>query len=187
MRWRLLAPLAVALVASGCTSLLPSSKKVTASPWASYRDAQLTFDKIIPGETTEFELTTLHLDPEAHPNIAILNYSDVMMRFMPHASISLNDLDPAVRDCIGAKIVCKGFEISQSNVKKHRNGNFFADVLGFNRETHITGWEFRGLLLVKNGVVIYKLTGGKPSIVEQEENRNPLGPVQSIGQRLLGF
>jgi hypothetical protein len=178
---------AAVLLASGCTSLLPSSKKVTASPWASYRDAQLTFDKIIPGETTEFELTTLHLDPEAHPNIAILNYSDVMMRFMPHASISLNDLDPAVRECIGAKIVCRGFEISQSNVKKHRNGNFLADVLGFTRETHITGWEFRGLLLVKNGVVIYKLTGGKPSIVEQEENRNPLGPVQSIGQRLLGF
>jgi hypothetical protein len=36
-------------------------------------------------------------------------------------------------------------------------------------------------------VVIYKLTSGKPSIAEQEENHNPLGPVQSIGQRLLGF
>jgi len=37
--------LGVALLASGCSSLLPSSNKVTASPWESCRDAQLTFDK----------------------------------------------------------------------------------------------------------------------------------------------
>jgi len=177
----------MALLVAGCSTLLPSSKKVTASPWQSYREAQLTFDKIIPGQTTELELKSLQLDPEAHPNIAILNYSDVLLRFMPHASISLDDLDAAVRECIGAKIVCKGFEFSQSNVNRHRNGNFFADVLGFARATQITGWEFHGLLLLKNGVVIYKLTGGKPSIAQHEVSRNPLGPVQSIGQKLLGF
>ena len=177
----------VALLAAGCSSLLPSSKKVTASPWETYRDAQLTFDKIIPGETTELELKSLQLDPDVHPNIAILNYSDVLLRFMPHASISLDDLDPAVRECLSVKIVCKGFSISQSNVKRRRDGNFFADILGFTRATQITGWEFNGLLLLKNGVVIYKLTGGKPSIAEHEETHNPLGPVQSIGQKLLGF
>lgn len=175
------------MLVSGCSSLLPSSTKVTASPWQSYREAQLTFDKIIPGQTTEPELRSLHLDPEAQPNIAILNYSDVLLRFMPHASISFDDLDAAVRECIGAKIVCKGLQISQSNVNRKRDGNFFADVLGFTRATQITGWEFQGLLLIKNGVVIYKLTSGKPSIAEQEQTRNPLGPVQSIGQKLLGF
>jgi hypothetical protein len=185
MRWSL--ALAVVVLASGCSSLLPSSKKVTASPWESYRDAQLTFDKIIPGMTTELELKELHLDPQAYPNIAILNYSDVLLRFMPHASITADDLDPAVRECLSAKILCKGFQVSQSNVRRHREGNFFADVLGFNRETRITGWEFNALLLLKNGVVVYKLTGGKPSIAEHEENRNPLGPVQSIGQKFLGF
>lgn len=177
----------MALLVAGCSTLLPSSKKATASPWQSYREAQLTFDKIIPGHTTEIELRLLHLDPDAHPNIAILNYSDVLLRFMPHASISLEDLDPAVRECVSAKIFCKGFAISQSNVNRHRNGNFFADVLGFNRETHISGWEFHGLLLIKDGVVVYKLTGGKPSIAQQEQDRNPLGPVQSIGQKLLGL
>jgi hypothetical protein len=186
MRWRILA-FGVALLASGCSSLLPSSKKLTASPWETYRDAQLTFDKIIPGQTTELELKSLHLDPEAYPNIAILNYSDVLLRFMPHSSVSLDDLDPAVRECLSAKIMCKGFGISQSNVKRRRDGNFFADILGFTRATQITGWEFNGLLLLKNGVVIYKLTGGKPSIAEHEETHNPLGPVQSIGQKLLGF
>lgn len=186
MRWRLLVAF-LAVLASGCSTLLPSSKKVTASPWQNYREAQLTFDKIIPGQTTELELKSLQLDPEAQPNIAILNYSDVLMRFMPHASISFDDLDAAVRECIGAKIVCRGLEISQSNVHRQRDGNFFADVLGFTRATQITGWEFHGLLLLKNGVVIYKLTGGKPSIAQHEQTHNPLGPVQSIGQKLLGF
>ncbi len=167
--------------------MLPSSNKVTASSWASYRDAQLTFDKIIPGQTTEGELKGLQLDPDAHPNIAILNYSDVLLRFMPHASISLSDLDEGVRDCITAKVRCRGFEVNQSKVNRQRDGNFLADILGFTKTTQITGWEFHGLLLLKNGVVIYKLTGGKPAIAEHEETHNPLGPVQSIGQKFLGF
>ena len=70
---------------------------------------------------------------------------------------------------------------------RNRNGNFVADVLGFSKSTQITGWKFNGLLLIKEGVVIYKLSGGTPSIAQEEENTNPLGPVQSIGQKLLGF
>src|SRR3954462_6856880 len=85
-------------LAAGCSSLLPQSKNVTQSPWASYREAQLTFDKIIPGQTTNAELRDLQLDPEANANIAILNYSDVLQRFVPNASISMADLDNGVRE-----------------------------------------------------------------------------------------
>ena len=80
------------LLLGGCSSMLPTTKTVVHSPWATYRDAQLIFDKIIPGQTTNLELRDLQLDPEANPNIAILNYSDVLQRFVPHASISMNDL-----------------------------------------------------------------------------------------------
>jgi hypothetical protein len=178
---------ALCLAGTACSSLLPSSKEATKSPWETYRDAQLTFDKIIPGRTTEIELRHLQLDPESHPNIAILNYSDVLTRFLPNSSVSMQDLDHGVRECITAKVLCKGFAVSQARVHKRRNGNFFFDVLGFNRETHISGWKFEGLILLKDGVVIYKLTGGTPSIAQTEEQKNPLGPVQSIGQKLLGF
>lgn len=182
-------PLACLLAAAlaGCSSLLPSSREASASPWGSYRDAQLTFDKILPGRTTEIELKHLQLDPDAHPNIAILNYSDILARFVPHASISLEDLDAGVRECIRAKTGCKGFLVNQSRVRRFRNGNFVADVLGFSRETHIVGWKFNGLILIKDGLVIYKLTGGTPAIAQTEEQNNPLGPVQSIGQKLIGF
>ena len=184
---RLTVVAALCLLAPGCSSLLPSSKQVTASPWKSYQEAELTFDKIVPGVTTEADLKGLKLEPGTNPNIAILNYSDVLMRFMPHASISITDLDSGVRQCISAKTGCKGFEISQSSLSKNRNGNFVADVLGFSRATQITGWKFNGLLLIRDGVVIYKLTGGKPSIAEHEEDHNPLGPVQTVGRQLLGL
>lgn len=157
------------------------------SPWATYRDAQLTFDKIIPGQTTNLELRDLQLDPDANPNIAILNYADVLQRFVPHASISMNDLDAGVRECISAKTVCKGYAIAQKSVNKNREGNFFADILGFERETHTTGWSFNALILMKDGLVIYKLTGGQPQIIEREHVKNPLGPVMGLGQKLFGF
>ena len=184
---RIVAVLLLALAGSGCSSMLPKSTNITQSPWATYREAQLTFDKIIPGQTTNAELHDLQLDPEANPNIAILNYSDVLQKFVPHASISMADLDSGVRECISAKTVCKGYSIAQKSVYKAREGNFFADILGFQRETHTTGWSFNGLILMKDGVVIYKLTGGQPQIREQEHTKNPLGPVMGLGQKLFGF
>ena len=85
-----------------------------------------------------------------------------------------------------AKTECRGLEISQRLVKKHRNGSFWLDFLGFKRETHTEGFRFNALVLVKDDVVIYKLTGGQPVIREQEHQQNPLGPVQTIGDKLLG-
>ena len=175
-----------ALLLAGCSSMLPRSNETTESPWHTYRDAQRTFDKIIPGQTTAIELKDLQLDPHATPNIAILNYCDVLRRFVPNASVSIADLDTGVRDCISAKTVCVGYEVNQKYTHKQRQGDFVADFLGFHRETQITGWSFNGLLLVKDGVVIYKLTGGQPVILQHEETRNPLGPVMGIAQKVFG-
>jgi hypothetical protein len=186
MDWRVLGVLGLCLV-TGCSSLLPKSKEVTASPWHTYQDAQETFDKIIPGQTTIADLRRMSLDPSSNPNIAILNYADVMRKFMLNQSFSINDLDQGVRDCVLAKIGCLGFEINQSSVQKQRNGNVFLDVLGFYRETHTAGWRFNGLILIKENVVVYKLTGGQPVIRATEENQNPLGPVQVIGSKFTGL
>jgi hypothetical protein len=184
--YRRIAALLVSCLVAGCSSLLPKSKEVTASPWQTYQDAQETFDKIIPGQTTIADLRMMSLDPSANANIAILNYADVMRKFMLNQSFSINDLDDGVRQCVLAKIVCRGFEITQSSVQKQRMGNVALDVLGFHRETHTAGWRFNGLILLKDDVVVYKLTGGQPVIQQTEENQNPLGPVQAIGSRITG-
>src|SRR5918912_422682 len=125
--------------------------------------------------------------PAANANIAILNYADVMRRFMLNQSFSINDLDTGVRECVLAKIGCRGFEITQSQVHRQRMGNVVLDVLGFQRETHTEGWRFNGLILIKDDVVVYKLTGGQPVIQQKEENQNPLGPVQAIGSKMTGI
>ena len=44
---------------------------------------QQTFDKITPHQTTTDELKRLKLDPALNQNVAILNYSDVLRRFIP--------------------------------------------------------------------------------------------------------
>jgi hypothetical protein len=126
------------------------------------------------------------VDPDTMPNIAILNYSDVLRRFMLNQSVTLSDLDHGVQECVMARTVCRGYEINQRLVKKQRNGSFWLDLLGFKRETHTEGWRFNGLILLKDDVVIYKLTGGQPVIQETENTQNPLGPVQSIGSKLSG-
>jgi len=91
-----------------------------------------------------------------------------------------------VRECVLAKIACRGFEITQSLVQKQRMGNVIFDVLGFHRETHTAGWRFNGLILLRDDIVVYKLTGGQPVIQQTEENQNPLGPVQAIGSKITG-
>jgi hypothetical protein len=179
--------LILVLVLSGCTSLLPQSRESTASPWQSYKDAEATFEKIIPGTTTKKDLRALSLDPETNPNITILNYAEVLRRFMLNQSITLADLDRGVQECVTAKTQCLGYEVNQTVTKKHRNGNFWLDVLGFKRETHVEGWKFCGLVLLRDGVVVYKLTSGQPGISSTEHAQNPLGPVQALSQRFLGF
>ena len=172
---------------AGCSSLLPKSREATASPWQTYQDAQDAFDKIIPGQTTIADLRQMALDPAKNANIAILNYADVMRKFMLNQSFSINDLDNGVRECVTAKVACRGFEINQSQVHRQRQGNVVLDVLGFQRETHTAGWRFNGLILLKDDVVVYKLTGGQPAIQQTEENQNPLGPVQAVGSKFTGI
>jgi len=173
------------LYLGGCSSLLPKGETETEGPWQSFWEAQQTFDKIIPHQTTVEALKQLKLDPESNPNVTILNYSDVLRRFIPSPTINAHDLDPGVLECIAAKTACKGYEIDQRVMKRKRHGNFWADVLNFNRKVDIAGWRFNGVILIKDNLVVYKLTGGQPAIHEREENKNPLGPFQGFGERLL--
>ena len=80
-----------------CSALLPHSETITESPWQSFEEAQRAFDQIIPHKTTVTDLKRLKLDPASNPNITILNYSDVLRRFIPSPSINASSLDAGVR------------------------------------------------------------------------------------------
>ena len=167
--------------------MLPKSKETSGAPgsgWQSYQDAQQTFDKIVPGKTTTAELAAMKLDPRANPNITILPRYEVMQRFIPNRTVTVNDLDEGVRDCVQAGERCRALEVNQAASQKKRVGNAALDIAKMYRETHTAGWRFTGLILIKDGVVVYKLTGGTPSTHEVAANQDNLAPLQSLSSKL---
>ena len=177
---------AVVAAIAGCSALLPRSEAFTVSPWQSFEEAQRAFDEIIPHKTTVADLKRLKLEPESNPNITILNYSDVLRRFIPSPSINASSLDVGVRECLTAATHCQGYEVDHRVLKRNRYGNFWADIFNFRRKTDIVGWRFNAVVLITDDVVVYKLTGGQPAIHEYEDSNNPLGPLQeSAGAVIL--
>lgn len=170
---------------AGCAALLPRGTVEVKGVWHSFDDARASFDKIVPYQTRVKDLEAIGIVPRVTPNITVLNYSDVLQRFVPSPVIDPNELDDPVRDCITAKTACSGYEIDQQFVKRERVGNFWADFFGFKRETDVLGWRFKGMVLIKGDVIIYKLVSGEPIISEKELNRNPLGPFQGAGEAAL--
>ncbi len=165
---------------AGCTALLPRSESGAKSQWADFDTAKQNFNRVVPYETTKDQLVGLDLDPISNPNISILNYSDVIRRFIPSSAVDADNLDRGISECIAVKNDCTAYEVDVKTLKKKRTGNFWLDALSFKRTTDITGWRFTGLLVLKGDLVVYKLWGGQPSIQEAEQTRNPLGPFQGF-------
>jgi hypothetical protein len=183
---RTLLVLAVGALA-GCSSLLPKSKETSGAPgvgWQSYHDAQRAFDSIVPGQTTVAQLGAMQLDPRANPNITVLPRHELMQRFIVNSSIAMDDLDGGVRDCLEAREQCRALEVNQTATQKKRTGNAALDMAKVYRETHTSGWRFCGLLLVKDGVVVYKLTSGQPVIHEIAQDHDALAPLQTLSAKL---
>ncbi len=168
------------LLNSGCAFLLPTSQDAAKSKWQSYDEAMTAFDRIIPGSTGTNELAELGFYPAANPNVRILTYLDVIQLFMPNRSISRADLDPAVRDFIDNKDEGQAWELLLNRAKEKRRGNAFLDITGFVKKSRETRWRFKGLFLVRDGVVVYKLASGVPNIDIEQKRVKPLGPFQDL-------
>jgi hypothetical protein len=167
--------------------MLPSSKESTGSGagWQTYQDAQETLDRIVPGKTTHAELKALKLDPSLNPSVTALHRAEVTTRFIPNSLITVADLDEGVRVCIEAREQCRAFEVNHVSTQQKRKGNAALDIVRVYRETHTAGWRFTALILMKDGVVVYKLTGGQPLIHQIEAKRDNLAPLQALSARYL--
>jgi len=155
---------AILLMITGCGSLLPKTHNTIRSPWTNYAQVEVAFAQIITYQTRTNDLRNMGFDPSASPNVRILNYMDLIQRFIPNASITIADLPEPVRDCIDAKENCRAYELDLSDIRTKRHGNTFLDVFGFKRQTHEYGWRFNGLVLILDGQVVYKISEGEPTI-----------------------
>ena len=166
-----------------CGSLLPSAETLPESRSHSFEQLTAQFATIKPYETRDGDLRTLGLHPEAAPNIAVLGYADVLARYAPGGEGS-GQLDDGIRDCLAAKLRCVAYRIDILHEDRQRVGNFWADFLGFKHYVDVTGWHFVGLVVLVDGTVVYKDSGGTPSIHRREDQLNPLGPLQGLGESL---
>jgi hypothetical protein len=145
---------------SGCGSLLPTTKQTSKSHWNSFEEAKAAFDKIIPYKTTAEEMKELGFDPFSKPNIKILNYVDIINRFIPNPSIKIEDLDEGIQTCIKARAYCQAYEFAPQDIRSKRYGNVLLDLFHFRRNVTQSGWRFEAFIVLVDGIVVYKMWGG---------------------------
>lgn len=73
-----------------------------------------------------------------------------------------------------------GYELDLDIVRRKRFGNLALDMTGFTKKTKVYGWNYKALLLIKDGVVVYKLRSGQPNVDKIERKIKPLGPIQEV-------
>ncbi len=169
---------------TGCAGLLPSGEAQSPKPWASFEQARGVYERIVPQHTTLADLHAMGIDPAATPNLTILSYADIVSRLVPPSREA--PLDPGIRACLDTPAQCHGYDITQRQVQNHRVGNFWTDFFAFKRQTDTSGWRFSLIVLTVGDRVVYKTWGGQPKIEEQSVTRNPLGPLQGLGESGLG-
>jgi len=169
-----------ALSLCACGTLLPRETENAAQDFDSYREVQFAYSSVNPTVTQTPELARLGFYIDSAPNVRILSYLGVMEHFMPTGSVTINDVDPAVRRCIEARQTCVGYVFNFQHREEQRVGNVALDMLSFSRTTVTTGWSAEVLFLVEDRTVIYKLLSGSPNVDERHENVRPLGPLQDL-------
>jgi len=178
--WRWV-PLACLLL-SACASLLPRSANQAPSTFENFAQAQHALEKTVPFETRMDELAGLGFDPDTGVNVVQIPYPEIAARLAPNPGVPLDAMDVGVRRCIQLQTQCRGYVFRYNQQNRDREGNFFLDFLNIKRVTHVTGWQFEALIVVGEGVVLFRNFSGEPKIDRTESNFNPLGPFQPAGE-----
>lgn len=171
---------------AGCGQLLPREVRNVPTPFVSFTAAQYSIEKVVPFETTIGQLRELGFDVRSSANVTVIPYPDLVNRLAPNPSVPFNELDLGIRECILSRSACEAFEFQIGQERRQRDGGFWADFFNFKRHTTVNGWHFQALVVVRDGVVLFRNYGGEARIVRTEERRNPLGPLQPSGEGALG-
>lgn len=171
----------VAAMTAGCSTILPRKETTTVSRFATYNDVTAAYANIQPGRTTIDDLATIGFDLKKTPNIKQVNYLQITEAFLPHPGVSFAMMPASVQECVKAQDRCMGYVIGPRVVNEKRVGNIALDIFNFRRKTTTTGWTAEMLLVLLDGVVVYKLWSGEPNIDSSSTTTNPLGPLQNLG------
>jgi hypothetical protein len=178
----------LAALLGGCASgrLLPDASTAVRAEFTNFDAARRAFENIEPYKTTVDDLKTLGFDTGS-TNVRLIGYPDVVASLAPNSSLSLDQLDPGIRDCILSRLECRAYEYRVANETRVRTGGFFLDWLNFKRTTEVNAWQFDAIVAVRNGVVLFRNYGGAPHNERTERQVNPLGPLQGAGDAVPGM
>lgn len=168
------------IMVAACGSLLPTETEETTTRFKDYTEVMSAYNQIVPGATDTGALAELGFDVQASPNVEILSYLGVIERFMPRNTMTFDDLDPAVRQCILTRGNCTGYVFHPARKERRRVGNLLLDMLGFQRKTVEQGWSAELTFLVQDGHVTHKIMSATPNIAGMRDRVQPLGPVQDV-------
>lgn len=186
--WRLvilMAAVGMMFLTTGCQSLFVSKQSVTECQWTNWDQVNFAFKQIVPNHTTAKQLRVMGFDPRVTPNIKIMPYVDIIPLFMPNPNIRIEDLPLGVQVYVESKQNKRAYMVELENVQDKRHGNLLLDMFGFKRETHESGWRFKGLILIKDDTVVYTLSSGEPDISCEDADVRPLGPFQDLSDSAL--
>ena len=171
---------------TGCASLLPAASTDARAGFDSFEAAETALEQVVPYQTTIAEIQALGFDLAAGPNVTVITYPDVIARLAPNAGVPLDAMEPGICDCILARTTCQAYEFQIARQRRQREGGFWLDFLNFRRTTLVTGWRFDALIVVRDGVVLFRKFGGERQISRLERQTNPLGPLQGAGEIAAG-
>jgi len=168
-------------VLAGCASLLPHGRAVDVSPFASYEAAHAAFVQVQPYRTTVDELKALGFDAAASPNVEQVPYPQ-WIGLLVHPNVPLERTDGGIRDCVDAAEACRAYLFRFGRLERERAGHFVADFFNFRRIVRTQGWRFEGVVLMRDGLVLFRSHGGQPKLETVDDRSNPLGPLQGLGE-----
>lgn len=183
MNRQVLSPVLAALLA-GCAGMLPRASSDTPAPFASYAQAQEAAGRIVPFRTTVAELRGLGFDAENGRNVTLIPYPDILARLAPYPGVPLDQLDPGIHACVLAGTDCRAYLFRFSQEHRRREGAFLADFFNLQRTTHVTGWTFQALVVVRGDTVLFRNMAGEAHVERLDRQRNPLGPLQPAGEAM---
>lgn len=174
--------MAVLLALGGCTALLPRGSSDTPARFEDFQQAKEAAERIVGRRTTVEELKALGFDPVTRPNVTLIPYPEIVAKLAPYPGVPVEQLDPGIQQCIRDRSACRGYQFHFERQDRKRLGNFFLDFLNIKRETYVTGWWFDALIVVSDGVVLFRNYGGQAVTDRVERQTNPLGPLQPSGE-----
>lgn len=170
-----------AAMLAGCASLLPRGSSRAESPFETFAQAQAQAERITPFQTRTSELKDFGFDPQAR-NVTLIPYPEVISRLAPYQGVPLEALDQGVRECLLAQSGCRAYLFHFERSQRRREGNFWADFFNVRRITRTTGWWFEALIVVNDGIVLFRNTAGQAHSERVDRQTNPLGPLQPSGE-----